>query len=224
MTDRPMPKCPWCNTPYDEPEITPAKYTVAGEERYWGHMTCSNPECGSHSPLVYGKHPEDVAKEAIAAALRRPMQKQGLYGKYTVIKNETGETVGDCFVLRPMKDEAAVKSLQAYAAATDDAQLRDDLYAWVGKPMQKPLTFDELNALPDGVWYENDTVIEPMMISHEQIFSLVYNKNVVIGLCRGRVLNYFKQFELPVAWYGKTWRCWAQKPTDEERAAAKWEE
>ena len=24
--------------------------------------------------------------------------------------------------------------------------------------------------------------------------------------------------------YGKTWRCWATKPTDEERAAAQWEE
>lgn len=24
--------------------------------------------------------------------------------------------------------------------------------------------------------------------------------------------------------YGKTWRCWATRPTDEERAAAKWEE
>lgn len=24
--------------------------------------------------------------------------------------------------------------------------------------------------------------------------------------------------------YGKTWRCWASRPTDEERAAAKWEE
>ena len=23
--------------------------------------------------------------------------------------------------------------------------------------------------------------------------------------------------------YGKTWRCWARKPTDEERAAAVWE-
>lgn len=89
---------------------------------------------------------------------------------------------------------------------------------------QKPLTFDALMERPDGVWYENCIVVEPMMISHEKDFSLVYNENVVIGMLRGRVLNYFKQLELPIADYGKTWRCWTEKPTKEERKNAKWEE
>ena len=60
-----------------------------------------------------------------------PPSQRGLYGKYTVIKNETGETVDDCFVLRPNKDPAALKALQIYADFTDDKQLAEDLYKWI---------------------------------------------------------------------------------------------
>lgn len=60
--------------------------------------------------------------------------KRGLYGKYIITKADGTPVTDRCFVLKPDKDPAAVAALQAYAAATDDEQLRDDLYAWVGMP------------------------------------------------------------------------------------------
>lgn len=56
---------------------------------------------------------------------------KGLYSKYTVIENETGEEVGGCFVLRPKKDKAARVALKAYAQATDNIQLSEDIIAWL---------------------------------------------------------------------------------------------
>lgn len=56
---------------------------------------------------------------------------QGLYGKYTVTNNETGEVVTACFVLRPDRDAAARKALWCYAAATEDTQLSRDIERWM---------------------------------------------------------------------------------------------
>ena len=38
-----------------------------------------------------------------------------------------------------------------------------------------------------------------------------------------KVVGYCEPWFLPMADYGKTWRCWERKPTDEERSAAEWE-
>ena len=56
----------------------------------------------------------------------------GLCVKYDVKKVETGETVNNCFVLRPDKDPAAVAALRTYARATPNKALADDIIAWVG--------------------------------------------------------------------------------------------
>ena len=55
----------------------------------------------------------------------------GLYGKYTVINNETRERVVDCFVLRPGRDRAARRALYVYGTHCGNVALRDDLHAWV---------------------------------------------------------------------------------------------
>lgn len=57
--------------------------------------------------------------------------------KYLVIKLINDTVIENIFILNPGKDPAAVKALQAYAAATDNKVLANDLYAWVGKPDQK---------------------------------------------------------------------------------------
>lgn len=44
---------------------------------------------------------------------------RGIYGKYHVVKVETGEVVEDCFVLRPVKDINAVHALYGYAACLE---------------------------------------------------------------------------------------------------------
>lgn len=59
------------------------------------------------------------------------MDDPGLYGKYTVVNNETGEQVTDCFVLRPEHDRAARAALYVYGTRCGNVALRDDLHAWV---------------------------------------------------------------------------------------------
>ena len=56
----------------------------------------------------------------------------GLKLKFLVFKAATGERIKNCFVLRPDKDHAAVEALRAYAEATDNKTLADDIYNWVG--------------------------------------------------------------------------------------------
>lgn len=70
------------------------------------------------------------------------LERAGLYGKYTVLKNEDGSLVTNCFVLRPEKDQAAVAALRAYAAATDNAELSADIINWVGAEPNEHLTCD----------------------------------------------------------------------------------
>jgi len=59
-------------------------------------------------------------------------QNKGLYNKYRVINRETGqEAEGEYFVLKPVKDPAARAALEAYAEATNNENLRVDLFAWL---------------------------------------------------------------------------------------------
>jgi hypothetical protein len=62
----------------------------------------------------------------------------GLYNKYTVTNNATGEDVSECFVLRPDRDIAALYALGEYAAhCWDDEDLQDDLRKWVASLWEK---------------------------------------------------------------------------------------
>ena len=65
---------------------------------------------------------------------------KGLKRKYLVFKSDTGEMVENCFVLQPDKDLAAVEALRAYARATENEALAEDIYNWVGKgkPVPEP--------------------------------------------------------------------------------------
>lgn len=64
------------------------------------------------------------------------MDEKGLYEKYVVFKLEDQSMVMDCFVLRPEREFrkgsiAAVEALKAYALATENKQLAEDLIKWV---------------------------------------------------------------------------------------------
>ena len=71
---------------------------------------------------------------------------KGLKAKYLVFKADTGERVGNCFVLCPDKDPAAVEAIRAYARATDNETLAEDIYNLVGKgePVQEWISQTEL--------------------------------------------------------------------------------
>lgn len=56
----------------------------------------------------------------------------GLYSKYTVINNQTGSEVYDCFVLKPMSDEPARLALLYYADICGNENLKNDIKEWLG--------------------------------------------------------------------------------------------
>lgn len=72
---------------------------------------------------------------------------EGLMAKYIVHKAKTGETVNNCFVLRPDRDAAAVAAIRTYAAATKNRTLAADLIQWVGPEPNDPLTLEELREM-----------------------------------------------------------------------------
>lgn len=59
-----------------------------------------------------------------------PDDRRGLYSKYVVTKD--GKPIdGDCFVLRPDRDEAAREALRAYATHTRNQILSQDIRRWL---------------------------------------------------------------------------------------------
>ena len=80
------------------------------------------------------------------------------------------------------------------------------------KGPQKPLTLDDvlsLDSIGDAWWVEyKDGNLVPTILTND---CHQYGEQILDGYT-------FKLFD-----YGKTWRCWISKPTDEERAAAPWE-
>jgi len=54
----------------------------------------------------------------------------GLHGKYIIYKATSGKPVGyPCFVLRvDGSDPAAIRAIEAYALATRNMELKDDLF------------------------------------------------------------------------------------------------
>lgn len=63
---------------------------------------------------------------------------RGLYPKYNVTKAETGEAIdGECFILRPDRDPAALVALAAYAVTTDNKELAADIKNWLQQLLNK---------------------------------------------------------------------------------------
>lgn len=88
------------------------------------------------------------------------------------------------------------------------------------QPMQKPLTLDEVEDVcnDDPMYMEIATGADE--IDGYWVRCPQYDETTVDFLHFGqRRLDRRNAGE-----YSKTWRCWRTRPTDEERAAAKWEE
>ena len=83
------------------------------------HLIANGVTVQDGKPLEAFLHPIDAYK--------------GLKAKYLVFKSDTGEKVDNCFVLCPGRDPAATEALRAYANATDNETLAEDIYNWVGK-------------------------------------------------------------------------------------------
>lgn len=114
---------------------------------------------------------------------------KGLKAKYLVFKADTGEKVDNCFILRPDKDPVAVEAIRAYASATDNETLAEDIYNWVGKggPVQDATDNNvgrKWISVKDRLPQED----EPEATTCEQVQVLLDNGVVSTGWCN----RYFK--------------------------------
>lgn len=84
------------------------------------------------------------------------------------------------------------------------------------KEPQKPLTVEEAAGTNEPVWYEyyKHPIVIPadVVYSHSVPFLEIHKLGAISVISMREDV------------YGKTWRCWAEKPTEAERKNAKWEE
>lgn len=84
------------------------------------------------------------------------------------------------------------------------------------RPLQRPLTLEEAKEQV-SVWIE-----------YSEKVKFVKRAEPALYVCSDDSKSCFdegfsEQFRLANKDYGEMWRCWATKPSDEEREAAKWE-
>lgn len=82
------------------------------------------------------------------------------------------------------------------------------------KEPQKPLTVEEASGTNEPVWME---YITGRVFVCDLVASPVRN-----GIYDSYIIGDTEPKPLPEMYYGKAWRCWAEKPTEEERRAAEW--
>lgn len=84
------------------------------------------------------------------------------------------------------------------------------------REMQKPLTVEELKEHIGKVvhleYAGNKMEDYPVLLGHCWMFYAEFE-----------MYGSYDSSEFILDDYGKTWRCWAEKPTEEERKAAEWE-
>lgn len=91
------------------------------------------------------------------------------------------------------------------------------LNAALSRPLQKPLTLEEaMEGKEPGVCAEYRV---PGCIFYAFVSDSEFD-----GMCSIESIGRSTPCIAIIADYGKEWRCWAMKPTDEEREAAKWED
>lgn len=84
------------------------------------------------------------------------------------------------------------------------------------QPMQKPLTLEEAIEA-EYVWMQSRVTTQSGYVR------VVLYENKYERVCAYRAGDNEPDM-IRADWYGIIWRCWRTRPTDEERAAAKWED
>ena len=100
----------------------------------------------------------------------------------------------------------------------DSEKIADHLIAHgvTVKEPQKPLAVEEASGTNEPVWME---YITGMVFVCDLVVSTGWN-----GIYDAYIIGDTEPKPLPEKYYGKAWRCWAEKPTEEERKAAEWKD
>ena len=64
------------------------------------------------------------------------------------------------------------------------------------------------------VWFEDksENIVHPLMLIETEMTN------------KSQTAFFYPMLVRPIKAYGKTWRCWTARPTDEQRKAVKWNE
>lgn len=82
------------------------------------------------------------------------------------------------------------------------------------------MTLEEVGETFDDMWLEYNDRVYPATWGGTD-----YNRNAVSYYVHGYVrVGRGITLTLPIEDYGKTWRCWTARPTDEQREAVKWDD
>lgn len=114
---------------YEDTRLTPAEVRSLWKE--WNAMMSVLNRIGGYDRLR-SLAEADKAGRVIVTGAPSDDKRDGLRQKYRVYKAKDNTPVEDCFVLRPEKDPAARIALEAYAKATDNKALSEDILAALG--------------------------------------------------------------------------------------------
>lgn len=171
---------------------------------------CAQFTDNTHWAKQYRKALTDICNELDhRAAPENKPNNAGLHIKYDVRKVSDGSIVNNCFVLRPDRDPSAITALRAYADATENKALAEDIYKWVGRaPENKPLTLEQLRQM-DGepVWI---AILDGSEPTRCEIVVECYKDG--IKMASTEETDDYGAFDL----YGKTWLAYARRPEEEK--------
>ena len=83
------------------------------------------------------------------------------------------------------------------------------------KPLQKPMTLEEASGTNEFVWIE--TITNKFVCPCDLCYAPEGGRRLTAYMI-GDIFQLYYESQ-----YNKTWRCWATKPTEEERQAAEWD-
>ena len=128
---------------------------------------------------------------------------EGLYNKYKVINQETGEEVTDCFVLRPKSDPAAIRALECYIQECRDYKLADDLTFWLASP--------ELN--PELTQEDIAQIFGECIFTTHQGYVMCYGIDPNKGSTFGPRIDCGSGRGLSLFGFGEDWKAYRRRPS-----------
>lgn len=114
---------------YEDARLTPAEVRSLWKE--WNAMMSVLNRIGGYDRLRKLAEADKDGRVIVTGAPSDD-KRDGLRKKYRVYKTKDNTPVEDCFVLRPEKDPAARIALEAYAKATENKALSEDILAAIG--------------------------------------------------------------------------------------------
>ena len=125
----------------------------------------------------------------------------------------------DCFSGMDLNDDAVFHGLSLVEWAMSRRSVPKEKLSKKQKP--RVLTLEEVKHARDepAYWFEDS---EGYMTSSLSVF---YEQNRhSISFTTEDKEGYLEGYTYPNTQYGKTWRCWSSKPTEEQRKAVKWDD